>query len=90
MLTRSCSMCGRALRRPAPDGYGPVCRRKLHPPTPTPTAPAAAPPLDHAGLAAAGQLAIPLPEPLPYPTRPHLPPVIRGRHVTDLNTHGRT
>jgi hypothetical protein len=30
-MTR-CRSCGRRLRRPSPDGYGPVCRRAMQPP----------------------------------------------------------
>jgi hypothetical protein len=59
-----CRSCNRPLCRPSPDGLGPVCRRAHQPgpadttpgPNPTPTARR----LDHTGLAAAGQLTIPI------------------------------
>lgn len=28
-MTARCRLCGRRLRRPSPDGYGPKCRRAL-------------------------------------------------------------
>ncbi|MCP9205534.1 hypothetical protein [Streptomyces cucumeris] len=30
-MTARCRSCGRPLRRPSPDGYGPKCRRALGP-----------------------------------------------------------
>lgn len=30
-MTARCALCARPLRVPSPDGYGPVCRRKLTP-----------------------------------------------------------
>lgn len=30
-MTARCALCARRLRVPSPDGYGPVCRRKLRP-----------------------------------------------------------
>lgn len=30
-MTGECRLCGRPLRRPSPDGYGPKCRRALGP-----------------------------------------------------------
>lgn len=31
MTAARCRACRRALRHPSPDGYGPVCRRRLAP-----------------------------------------------------------
>lgn len=71
-MTASCGACKRRLRQPSPDGLGPKCRRKLHPPTPRTTqAPVASTTqLDHQQLTAAGQLTIPE-NPMPEPA--HLP-----------------
>lgn len=75
MTARCCAMCGRALTAPSPDGLGPGCRRK--------TRPAVATPGRSDARAGPGQLALVVPEPLPATYRP---PVIRGRHVTDVPT----
>ncbi|GCD38000.1 hypothetical protein OEIGOIKO_05810 [Streptomyces chrestomyceticus JCM 4735] len=59
-MTR-CDDCGRPLRRPSPDGLGPVCRRKHGPqPDHRERSTSAARPLDHHDLARHGQLAIPI------------------------------
>ncbi|WP_431999288.1 hypothetical protein [Streptomyces sioyaensis] len=57
-----CEDCGRPLRRPSPDGLGPVCRRKKRPEATEPSRTTAGHRqlLDHAALADAGQLAIPV------------------------------
>jgi hypothetical protein len=65
-VTRRCLYCGRRLRQPSPDGFGPTCRRNLLSPTPRAALPTPdESDLDHAALAAAGQLAIPVQPALP-------------------------
>ncbi|TVL89806.1 hypothetical protein [Streptomyces sp. SAJ15] len=66
-MTAECRACRRPLSRPSPDGLGPVCRRRLRPATTTVPGPAGREPLDHAALADAGQLAIPIQPALPRP-----------------------
>lgn len=90
MTPRRCRSCRRPLRRPAPDGLGPVCRRRLSPAAPpAPSVPDLGQPPDAVGLEAAGQLPLPGagPQPLPRP-----PPELRGRHAgrptDDLPTWG--
>ncbi|MFJ4637544.1 hypothetical protein ACIP69_18205 [Streptomyces hygroscopicus] len=77
-MTARCRSCHRPLRRPSPDGLGPVCRRAQVGPTTSTLPHPGAEPLDHAALAASGQLAIPfqayLPAPIPSARR-------RGRHI---------
>jgi hypothetical protein len=74
-MTTHCGLCKRTLRRPSPDGLGPKCRRKLHPPKPRATAApvASAGQLDHEQLTAAGQLTIPENHMPDQPTPAHLP-----------------
>ena len=84
MIAR-CALCARRLRVPSPDGYGPVCRRKL-----TPAAGRTAGQEDVTGTAPGdGQTALPvqltLPRP-PYPTDR----VWRGRRLIDTDTKGLT
>lgn len=71
-MTR-CDVCGRPLRRPSPDGLGPVCRRNLLA-RPGDRGPSTAHPLDHPRLARHGQLTIPVQASFsdcePTPTRP--------------------
>lgn len=70
-MTAVCAACRRPPRRPSPDGLGPVCRRKHRPATTAVPGPAGAhPPLDHAALAAADQLTIPVQPALPRPRWP--------------------
>lgn len=81
-----CEDCGRPLRRPTPDGLGPVCRRKKHPPAAEPDRAAAAAlhrPLDHAALAAAGQLAIPV-QPTLADCEPTWRPARRRRRIVTV------
>lgn len=61
-MSPSCWYCGRSLRRPSRDGLGPTCRRNLHPDRNPRRLPQATDDgdIDHAALAAAGQLAIPI------------------------------
>lgn len=67
-MSARCGWCGRPLRRPSPDGYGPVCRGRLIPTTPThSTTLAGRERLDHAALADHGQTAIPVQPELPDP-----------------------
>ncbi|WP_275462092.1 hypothetical protein [Streptomyces noursei] len=59
-MTIPCIDCGRTLRRPSSDGRGPICRRQHQTPAGPDEHPRPGIPLDHAALAAAGQLAIPI------------------------------
>lgn len=81
-----CEDCGRPLRRPTPDGLGPVCRRKKHPADTEPgraTAAAVHRPPDRAALAATGQLAIPV-QPTLDDCEPTWRPARRRRRITDV------
>ncbi|GAA4706225.1 hypothetical protein [Streptomyces youssoufiensis] len=81
-MSATCRDCGRPLRRPSPDGLGPRCRRKLRTPPAGGPAQGDQPALDHAGLAAAGQLAIPIQPTLP--ARPLWADRLPGRRADTL------
>ncbi|MFG2400736.1 hypothetical protein [Streptomyces lydicus] len=83
-MTARCEDCGRPLRRPSPDGLGAKCRRKARAAAARPDRTAAVPtrpPLDHAALAAAGQLAIPV-QPSLADCEPTWSPARRRRRIT--------
>ncbi|GAA1065260.1 hypothetical protein [Streptomyces asiaticus] len=86
-MTARCNACRRPMLRPSPDGLGPVCRARLTPKAATIPAPSGGEPLDHAALAANGQMVIPvaafLPAAIPSARR-------RGRpvhNVPDIATY---